>query len=98
MLLICYEHVYKCLYAHTELREQRKTCITLYSSVCVYRNETKLCTRVARGKILTVTERFSEFNSYNACNDVIDGEKSNLQACSFKKRSVIASGLLREAY
>jgi len=47
---------------------------------------------------LTVTERFSEFNSYNACNDVIEGEKSNLQACSFKKRSVIASGLLREAY
>jgi len=47
---------------------------------------------------LTVTERFSEFNSYNACNDVIDSEKSNLQACSFKKCSVIASGLLKEAY
>jgi len=47
---------------------------------------------------LTVTEHFSEFNSYNAFNDVIDGEKSNLQACSFKKRSVIALGLLREAY
>ena len=68
------------------------------SSICVYRNETKLCTRVARGKILTVTECFSEFNSYSACNDVIDGEKSNLQACSFKKHSVIALGLLREAY
>ena len=81
--------------------EQHKTCkdyITRNSSVCVYRNETKLRARVARGKILTVTECFSEFNSYNACNDVIDGEKSNLQACSFKKRSVIASGLLREAY
>ena len=57
----------------------------------------KLCTRVARGKILTVTEHFSEFNSYNACNDVIDDEKSNLQACSFKN-VVIALGLLREAY
>jgi len=53
---------------------------------------------VARGKILTTTEHFSEFNSYNACNDVIDGEKSNLQACSFKKCSVIALGLLSEAY
>ena len=79
--------------------EQRKTCrdyITLNSSVCVYRNETKLCTRVAWGKILTVyVERFSEFNSYNACNayGVIDGEKSNLQACSFK--NVIASGLTK---
>ena len=35
--------------------------------------------------ILTVTECFSEFNSYNACNDNIDCEKSNLQACSFEK-------------
>ena len=68
--------------------EQHKTCkdyITRNSSVCVYLNETKLCTRVAQGKILTVTERFSEFNSHNACNDVINGEKLNLQACSFKK-------------
>ena len=47
---------------------------------------------------MTVTEPFSEFNSHNACNDVINGEKSNLQACSFKKCSVIVSGLLREAY
>ena len=62
---------------------------TANSSVCVYRNETNFATRVAQGKILTVTERFSEFNSYNACNDVIDGKKSNLQACSFKKRSVV---------
>jgi len=61
-------------------------------------SETKLCTRFARGKILIVTERFSKFNSYNTCNDVIDGEKSNLQACSFKKCSVIALGLLSEAY
>ena len=72
--------------------------VALISSVYVYRNETKLCTRVARGKILTVTERFSKFNSYNVCNDVIDDEKSNLQAHSFKKRSVIALGLFREAY
>jgi len=48
--------------------------------------------------ILTVTERFSKFNIYNASNDIIDGEESNLQACSFKKRSVIALGLLTEAY
>jgi len=41
--------------------------------------------------ILTVTERFSEFNSYNACNDIIDGEKSNLQACSFKKRHCVGT-------
>ena len=40
---------------------------TANSSVCVYRNETNFATRVAQGKILTVTERFSEFNSYNAC-------------------------------
>jgi len=73
------------MHARTEQRKTCRDCITLNSSVCVYRNETKLCTRVAQGKILTVTERFSEFNSYNACNDVIDGEKSNLQACSFKK-------------
>jgi len=33
---------------------------------------------------LTVTERFSEFNSYSACNDVIDGEKSNLKAVVLK--------------
>ena len=72
--------------------------MTLNSSVYVYRNETKLCTRVARGKIFTVTERFSEFNSYNACSDIIDGEKSNFQAYSFKKHSVIVLGLLREAY
>jgi len=39
---------------------------------------------------LTITERFSEFNNYNAHNDVIDDKKLNLQACSFKKRSVIA--------
>ena len=58
----------------TELHRHRKTCIALNSSVCVYQNETKLCTRVARGKILTVTERFSKFNSYNACNDIIDDE------------------------
>jgi len=101
MLFICYaisyEYVYKCTHVHTE---QRKTCrdCTALNSICVYRNETKPCTRVARGKILTVTERFSEFNSYNACNDVIDGEKLNLQACSLKKPSVIALGLLREAY
>ena len=45
--------------------------------------ETKLCTRVARGKILTITERFSEFNSYNACNDVIDGKKIELASLQF---------------
>ena len=92
MLFICYEYVYKCLQAQCKTC---RDCITLNSSVCVYRNEKKLCTRVARGKILTVKERFSKFDSYNACNDVIDGEKSNLQACSFKKRSVIEFGLLR---
>ena len=39
---------------------------------------------------MTITEHFSKFNGYNAHNDVIDDKKSNLQACSFKKRSVIA--------
>jgi len=68
----------------TEQHKICRDCITLNFSVCVYQNEAKLCTWVARGKILTITERFSEFNSYNACNDIIDGEKSNLQACSFK--------------
>ena len=29
MLFICYEYVYKCMHAHTELCEQHKTCITL---------------------------------------------------------------------
>jgi len=70
---------------HTEQRKTCRGCITINSSVCVYRNETKLCKRVARGKILTVTECFSEFNSYNACNDIIDGENLNLQACIFLK-------------
>ena len=71
-----------CLHARTE---QHRDSITLNSSICVYRNETKLRTRVARGETLTVTECFSEFNSSNTCNYVTDGEKSNLQACSFKK-------------
>jgi len=45
---------------------------------------------------VTVTESFSEFNSYDTCNDVIDGEKSNLQACSFKS-SVIAIGTVERS-
>ena len=59
-LFISYEYVYKCMHAYRTAQD----CITLNSSVRVYWNETKLCTRVARGKIMTVTERFSEFNSY----------------------------------
>jgi len=86
------------MHVRTEQRKTCRDCITLNFSVCVYRNETKLCTQVAWGNILTITECFSEFNSYNACSDVIDDEKSNLKACSFKKCSVIAPGLLREAY
>ena len=70
--------------ACTEQHKTCRDCITLNSSVCVYRNETKLCIRVARGKILTVTECFSKFNSYNTCNDIIDGKKPNLHTCSFK--------------
>ena len=71
-MFISYEYVYKCMHMPTELHRHRKTCIALNSSVCVYQNETKLCTRVARDKILTITECFSEFNSCNACNDVTD--------------------------
>ena len=73
------------MHVRTEQHKTCRDCVTLNSSGCVYRSEAKLCTRVAQGKILIVTERFSKFNSYNTCNDVIDGEKSNLQACSFKK-------------
>ena len=40
-----------------------RPCITLNSSICVYWNETKLCTQVARGKILTVTEHFSNLTA-----------------------------------
>ena len=57
-MFISYEYVYRW---STEQCKTCRDCITLNSSVRVYRNETKLCTRVARGKILTVTERFSEF-------------------------------------
>jgi len=84
MLFICYEYVYKYMHACTEQCKTCRDCVTLNSSVCVYWNEKKLCTWVAQGKILTVTEHFSKFNSYNACNDVIEGKKSNLQACSLK--------------
>ena len=72
-----------CKQAHTEQRKTCRDCITLNFSVCVYRNETNFATQVARGKILTVTERFSEFNSYNACNDVIDGKKIELASLQF---------------
>ena len=90
MFFICYEYVYvmnvyQCMHARTEQHKTCRDCITLNSSVCVYWNETKLCAWVARGKILTVTECFSEFNShmYNACNDVIDGQKMKLASLQF---------------
>ena len=73
-MFVSYEDVYKYRHARTKQCKTCKDCITPNSSVCVYRNETKLCTWVARGKILTVTERFSKLNSYNTCNNVIDGE------------------------
>ena len=42
----------------------------------------------ARGKILTVTESFSEFNSYNACNDSLMAKNQTCKLAVLKNISI----------